>query len=442
MRSWSRIVCASVWLGLALSACGGEEAAQPSLVAIPSPDLSAVEPLVAELIEGRMGRVRTDPKSARAWADLGFALDAHMKLEEAEACLAESLELDGDYFPAAYDHAVLGTLLPREVEEVTARFRRAVALQPDYAPALARQGDYLLAAGKAEEAAASYRSALEVWPAYGYAQLGLARAQLAGEAASGWRDAVDLLSPLFASFTADPAVATALGQALSLSGKTDEAAAVSAKHAAAVDLGGAAKVPLRDNLRAEVLSLSRTAVSNFQRGERKLRKGDFRGASVDFERVLSVEPTNRAAHLLLARAKIALREPASARAVLKRLLETSAGDPGAHALLGQLDAESGASSSALKHIQAASRAGALDGATWRAWVTVLGAEGRWDEALFRIDEWRLADPAAIEPLYLKALAHRNAGESDKAQRALDEAIQRAPTHPMRRQFEAPIRSGR
>ncbi|QDV08729.1 cellulose synthase subunit BcsC [Planctomycetes bacterium Poly30] len=430
-----------------LPACGdadappsGEGASSSSPEArIPGLDTSALEPLVAELIDRRMASVRSNAGNARAWADLGFALDAHMFLEEAEACLGQALELDGDLFPAAYDHAFLGTLLPREFEDVSARFEGAIALQPDYAPALVRQGDYLLAAGQVEQAAESFRAALAIWPAYAYAELGLARTQLAGTDEADWARACEALDSLFATFSADPAVATAYAQALTLLGRSDEAASISESHAAAVAGGGRATVPVRDTLRAEILSLSATAAANFQRGEGKLRAGDFQGAAREMERVLGFDPENRVARLLLAKARIGLGASKAARDALADLLEANPKDPDAHAMMGQLDTEVGQFDAAIAHFARASQSGSLDGATWRAWVTALGSLQRWDEALFRIDEWKLAAPGAADPFFLEALARKNAGQAAEAEAALEEAVRRAPTHPMRREIEPLMR---
>ncbi|MFT7076033.1 MAG: tetratricopeptide (TPR) repeat protein [Planctomycetota bacterium] len=394
-----------------------------------------MEPLVAELIEGRAAGVRAKPENAKAWADLGFAMDAHMFLDEAEACLERALDLDSGLFPAAYDFAFLGTLLPREAEDVLARFRRVEMLRPDYAPAFARHGDFLLDKGDVEEASACYRSALGIAPEYAYAQLGLARSLVEREDQASWTRAAGLLEPLFRSFTTDPAVATGYGQALALLGQSEQAAEVPRQHAAALASGGRGTVPIQDSLRSEILALSRSASANYQRGEKKLRTSDYSGAANEFQRVLSVDPKNRAARFLLARARVAVGELGAARVELTQLLDLNASDPDAHALLGQVDTEIGEFESARKHFAAAARTGTLDGVTFRAWVTALGSLNRWDEALFRIDEWKVASPKAAEPYFLEALALHNAGRQDRAKAALNAAIARSPAHPMRRDLE-------
>ena len=192
------------------AACGGADPGGP-LPAPPALDTSTMEPLVAETLSAARAAVVDEPANGRRWSDLGLALDAHFFLEEAEACLAVAIELDPTLFDATYDHAVLGTMLEREVDEVVARFVSAAALRDDYPPVHARLGDFLLVSGDAASSLAAFERAREVSAGldyeYDYAQLGIGRALLdQGQVAP----AVERLAPLHARFPGDPAVATAL----------------------------------------------------------------------------------------------------------------------------------------------------------------------------------------------------------------------------------------
>ncbi|MEM8713539.1 MAG: tetratricopeptide repeat protein, partial [Planctomycetota bacterium] len=414
----------------------GSAASQESAPEIPRPDTSVMEPLVAELIEGRIQDVEKAPASAEAWADLGFALDAHMLLEEAETCLGYALELDDSLFPAAYDHAFLGVLLPRDPDDVSDRFQRATELQPDYGPVLVRHGDHLLESGEVVRATERFEAALEVSPTYEYAQLGLGRCLMESDDPEDLKRAEALLAPLFELYPGDPALATAYGQSLALLERGEEAARVATEHAQAFAAGTKDKVPMRDSLRGEILSLSRSAASNYQRGEKLLRRSDFKSAAREFERVLGVDPNNRPARVLLADTRIALRELDAARAELGKLLEQDPRDPAANALLGQLDTEAAQYESALRHFQVAgSSRTPMDTRTFRAWVTALGSLRRWDEALFRIDEWIRAIPLDPEPYYLRAMAQMNSGDLEAARASLAVAESKNPNHPLRTQLQ-------
>lgn len=417
---------------LAASSCG-DETTTPEAAPMPSADpartppvidTSTMEPLVREMLESRRAAVVARPNDGKAWADLGFALDAHFFLEEAEDTLAVAVELDPTGFEAAYDYAVVGTFLPRDADEITARFEAAIALRTDYAPGPARLGNHLLTNGDAETAEAAFRSALDVYAEYDYAKLGLGRALLDQDDVAG---ALAQLEPLFERYPGDPALATALGQAYTFDGRVADAAKVTERHAAA----DPAKVNLMDTLRKEIMSISRSAAMNYQRGEVKARRGDFAGAAIEFERVLSVDPDNRKAQLMLVAQLIQLRRLDEARERLNAALENDPNDADAHRLLGQLDVEATDHESGCHHFEIAARAGALDATSYLAWTTALAQLREWDETLYRVDEWAAAYPDHPDPPYLRALALYRAGRKDEAKKQLEAAIAAHPTNPKR-----------
>ncbi len=418
-------------LSLLLTACGGTA---PTEVrpAPPVLDTSTMEPLVAETLGAARAAVVADPGDAQRWSELGLALDAHFFLEEAEECLSVAIELDPTLFKAVYDHAVLGTMLEREVGEVAARFERAGELRDDYPPIFARLGDFLLVSGDAAGSLAAFERAREVSEGldyeYDYAELGIGRALLdQGEAEA----AVERLARLHERFPGDPALATALGQGLTMLQRVDEAAAVTARQRAAEE----AKVQLGDSVRRDIMTRSRSAAMNFQRGEAMVRRREFAAAAVEFQRVLTVDEDNRTARLYLASALMELRRIPESRAQLDAVLEATPADLDAHRMLGLLDAEAGAFEEADGHFKTVARSAPLDNLGYQAWVTALGSMNRWEEALFRIDQWRKASPALAEPAYLRAMALFNAGRRGEAVEALEAAKALAPGHPMRAQAE-------
>ncbi|MEM1449233.1 MAG: tetratricopeptide repeat protein [Planctomycetota bacterium] len=451
IRSRRATAAGAAWAALLAFACGGSSSdggsapgvetnagSGVSSVAgpkIPTIDTSEMEPLVQDYLDVRLDAVRKRPGDGSAWAELGLALDAHMFLEKAEASLEVALDIDSAHRRAAYDYAVLGTLLPRDASDVTARFVRATEMMPGYAPGFARLGQHLLANDEAEAAADAFRRSLEVAADYEYAQLGLARALLDQDDVEG---AIERLNPLHRDHPGDEAVAAAYAQALTLDGRIDEATAVTERQREVPTT----KLQLRDTLRREIMSMSRTAAMNYQRGESKFRSGDLRGAAVEFERVLTVDDTNRRARMMLARTLVSLRKLDDARAQLGVLLEQEARDPSAHALLGQLDAEARRFEDAIAHFGAASSGGPLDDVSTEAWISVLGDLKRWDEALYRIEEWVQRSPTNPRPPYFRAMALANAGRVDEARQQLAGAIAAHPQAPIRAQVERMFRGGR
>ena len=80
------------------------------------------------------------------------------------------------------------------------------------------------------------------------------------------------------------------------------------------------KVQLGDAVRRDIMTRSRSAAMNFQRGESMVRRRDFAGAAVEFQRVLTVDEDNRTARLYLASALMELRRLDEARVQLDAVL--------------------------------------------------------------------------------------------------------------------------
>lgn len=103
--------------------------------------------------------LRLDPAHAEARNNLGMALEMTGRLPEAAEQYAEAARIR----PAAITLDNLGYALLRmgRRDEALAHFRRAIDLQPDYAPARISLGTMLLDAGRVEEALQHYRVALQ-----------------------------------------------------------------------------------------------------------------------------------------------------------------------------------------------------------------------------------------------------------------------------------------
>jgi protein O-mannosyl-transferase len=118
--------------------------------------------------------VRHSPMAPRAWLNLGVALEAEGRLDEAESALRRALALQ-----PAYDRAFsnLALVLRRQgrLGEAEQAGRRAVELEPADADAHFNLATVLLAAGRPAEAAARFRMGLEVLE-NPRARLGLAQA--------------------------------------------------------------------------------------------------------------------------------------------------------------------------------------------------------------------------------------------------------------------------
>ncbi len=129
---------------------------------------------------GRLGipAPRRVPSAAAEHVNLGNALARQGRLEEASASYERALAVDAGLAEA---HNNLGTVLLEggHLEQALGHYRRAAAASRGYAEAHENLGDLLLQLGRAGEAVGSYRHALEIRPHSVVGRHGLANA-LAG----------------------------------------------------------------------------------------------------------------------------------------------------------------------------------------------------------------------------------------------------------------------
>src|ERR1700733_8444281 len=97
--------------------------------------------------------------------NLGNALKAQGKLQEAAASYAEALSHKPDHVGALFNLALV-LQMQGQLEEAAASYRRALSHKPDYAEAHGNLGNTLQAQGRLEEAVACYGRALRYRPAY------------------------------------------------------------------------------------------------------------------------------------------------------------------------------------------------------------------------------------------------------------------------------------
>ena len=166
--------------------------------------------------------VLAQPLNPRGWHNLGSALDAQGRTDEAMACYEQVLKIVPSYAAAHYG---IGTIwlergnMPMAIE----RFEKAIELNPNDTAAHAHLGKALLLSGRLEQARSSLEKAIGLGPTYAraYEYLGLfhlAQQDLPG-AIKSFRLAVEHDPKLVAPHQN-------LAVALSQSGKPGEAADV------------------------------------------------------------------------------------------------------------------------------------------------------------------------------------------------------------------------
>jgi tetratricopeptide (TPR) repeat protein len=179
--------------------------------------LEADDPGVARLLRERIEAVRREPQSADPRGALGLAYDANGFDQAALTTYAQAQALAPEAFEWPYLQAIILQKLAR-LDEALALLERAIALNPDHAPAWLWQGFWLLDRDQAEAAERAFTRALASG-AGPPAQVGLARVELRrGDHVS----AIERLERLTADFE-HPQAYRLLGSALRDTGRLDEA---------------------------------------------------------------------------------------------------------------------------------------------------------------------------------------------------------------------------
>jgi tetratricopeptide (TPR) repeat protein len=299
--------------------------------------------------------------------NLGNALRARGRLEEAAARHRRAIELNGDYAQA---HANLGAVL-RDLarpEEAAASFRRALAIQPDFALAHNNLGLVLQALGRTDEAIAAHRRALAIQPDFpeGYASLGHAQRRLGRleAAAASYRRAV-VMKPDYAEALQH------LGDTLFELRRLEPAAA---------------SYRLLLQLKPDFAE----AHNNLGNGLREL--GQAAGAVESFKTAIALKPAYAEAHNNLGNALLDLGEIEAAVQSYRRAAEIK---PDYYKALSNLG-------SALREL------------------------GRLDEAAECFDRALAIEPDSLETLTNSALVQRLKGRLDLAEASLRRALAQNP----------------
>jgi tetratricopeptide (TPR) repeat protein len=133
-----------------------------------------IDPEVAAAIDASVAAARQQPGDGAALGRLGRIYHANEFDELATRCYQAAARLDATSPEWPYYLGVLHAERGR-ADDAAARFREVTALDAGYAPAWARLGDALLAAGELDAAGNAYRRYLEQLPGGPWGLVGLAK---------------------------------------------------------------------------------------------------------------------------------------------------------------------------------------------------------------------------------------------------------------------------
>lgn len=403
-RTWSRIAAATAVGLIAVagsgaqdpeprrqptSAAAGSSAAsrsdpqQAALQQVPEPDLSPLEPAVADqltAVRGTAEAVIGDPgkpaaERSDAYGDLGRVYHAYGLLEPARVAYrnAEALA-PGDFRWPYY----LGLLHQErgEHEAAGAAYDRVLELLPHALPALVHRGEVALALDRPDEAEDYLLRALSTEPASPSVRAVLGQVALSRR---DYRRAAELLEAALEALPAANRLHYPL--ALAYRGLGDEARA--REHMALRgEVGARPPDPLLDELEA----LKQGERVHVVRGATAFRAGRYAEATEAFGAAVMANPKSIPARVNLAAALSALGRTEQAARELRMAIEIEPRNPTAHYNLGLLLGSAGDSAGAVRELAAAIEAAPRDAGMRLAYARALAAAGRNEEALasFRI----------------------------------------------------------
>lgn len=380
-----------VWTVVGWSVAGGNvSSSSESEPPVPA-DLVAVDPQIVELVEQQLDAVRSDPSSGDGWARLGKVYQAHGWAAQASAAYERAVALEAER--AEWWHLLaLARAELHDLAGALAANDEVLRRRPDYGPAHADRGRWLLDLGRLDEAMAAFSAGERLDPSSVEAAIGVARVLLArGEAEA----AAAKLEALTAAEPTDGYARRLLGQAYRALGRLEDAELELSRGAAP---------------RAEPADPWREAVDRLRTGLANTLKDSTRwledGAALRAIRRLEAQRQRHPGNVLLlnklAEAYLVGGHPDLAVMALTEALELEEDDWATHLHLSQAHTMRQQLDRALTHAESAS---ALNP---RLWVThyqkaqVLRAMGRIDLAIASL-EASMAAGGDQQPQALSAL---------------------------------------
>ncbi len=377
---------APVLLALAIPVVAAEVAPET-----PAPDLSRLEPAVAEqlarlgeLAGERIDEAALEPSArAEAWGELGMAYHAYDLLAEAATCYEQAERLAPEDAAWPYYRAVVAESAG-EIETALGQLRPVLELEPDNLAALVRASDAARELGRYDEALAFLDQATEA----GNDPVLEARAGELALAQGDYRTAVERLSSALEAVPAATRLHHPLGLAYRALGDLEAAR----RHLALRGAVGLAPPDPRIDALAGLRVGERVALLE---GRRAFAAGSFEEAADLFLEAVVADPASVRARVNLGAALSAVGDPRGAAAQLEEALRLEPDNLTARFNLASLLMGQGEAEEASGHFERFLEERPDDEEAWLAWVDTRLALGDYDGALERLEEASALVPQSV-----------------------------------------------
>lgn len=413
-------------------------AASPvELLPLPRPDLTAAEAAVREQVAGKQAELdallsdpQADPgETARAFGSLGRIYIVYEFLDAAEACFENARRLDPDDFRWHYLRGYSARVAGR-LQEAAAHLERALALAPEFLPALLRLGDVRLELGEPQPARTLYERALALDPEVAAAHEGLGRAAAAladdALAAERYERALELEPEA-------TALHYPLAQAYRRLGQVEKARF----H---LERRGLVNPRIPDPVINPIADLGESTQFYVMQGGEAMEAGRYDVAAAAYQQALERSPDNLTAALGLAYSLEKLGDPAGALGELEEALDRASFRPAegdrqeraeAHRRFGALLVLAGRDAEAAEQFARCLELVPDLVPVRLKRANALARLGRLEEALSELDRVGTENPElAPEVLVKRATLLVNLGRGEEARAAFERAIAAAPGDPV------------
>jgi tetratricopeptide (TPR) repeat protein len=419
------------------------------------PDIQALgdmAPEVSALLADLRSSIENDPDDSEAWGRFGMACEANGLIGAAREAYETSTRLAPRDPRWTYRLALVTSRLG-QFDAAWAALARTNDLAPEYAPAWARRGDWLLDRGDVDAAEAAFRRALTIDGGSLWASVGIARVHLERRE---YQHAAELLEQLLERHPGDGYALQLLGTAYRRLGRVDEASV-------ALTVGTRGDRALRDPWSEEIGQYRRGFATTLKAATAEAMAGQFDRALPLFEELRRTNPAdislanhtaevltasgrpaeaielltsmiraradNADTHLALASAHLASGDVAPAEAAADRAIALRASGARAHEIKGMIAWRGERRLDAIAHFE---HGLARDPRHVRmlAWIGLIALEqNRPQEAAAAFNQVLRRDPLQPDALAGLALAQLALGSREQAAIALKRAEQVAPRHP-------------
>ncbi len=379
-----------------------------TLLAVPTPNIANVEDVVKDALEAARASAGSLLESgtastaelATAYGELGELYHVHHVYATAEPCYGNAIVLEPNTFRWVYD---LGYLAEQtgQLEKMVKTLRRAIELEPDYAPARLRLAQAYIELNKHDLAEPLLEKTVEIdalraASLFGLGQIALARRQYA--------EAIQMLEQALAERPQASRIRYPLAMAYRAQGNIERAKA----HLAQRGDGKPEIVDPQVDRLTELLSGART---HFHRAMEAIRTRRYAVAAEAYAAALKQQPDNVNARVSLARSLYLTGDREEAVTQLQEALRLEPEHELANFLQGLLVDEQGEHATAARYYRKTLAVKPLHAGAHHYLGNVLLREGRYAEAAQHFAEAGRQAPQDIPARFMEALSLLRSGAS-------------------------------